>query len=79
MGVTGGGCHDLSKYQNDPQVADVFSKIVSGGLQGYEAVMERKEPEKKCPSCDVILEGKEKFCPECGTKMDWTQKQEETN
>ena len=76
MGVTSGGCMDLSEYQNDSKVMEIVSKLVSGGLYGYETVIEKKEEPKKCPNCNITLKGIEKFCPECGAKMDWTQKQD---
>ncbi len=31
--------------------------------------------EKKCPSCNVMVEAKSKFCPECGTAMSQQIKQ----
>ncbi len=79
MGFTSGGCRDLSEYQNDPKVFEIVSKLVSGGIYGYETVIEKKEEIKKCPACNIILKGIEKFCPECGAKMDWTKKSEDSN
>lgn len=67
--ATSGGCHDLRKYQNDPQVQAAFSKIISGKL-GYQAVIEKRVEPPKCKKCSVLLEGNEKFCPECGAKVE---------
>ena len=61
MGVTSGGCRDLSEYQNDPKVAEIVSKLVSGGLYGYNTVIERKDDIKKCSNCNIVLKGIEKF------------------
>ena len=68
-----GSCLDLRKYQdlNSPdgaKVADAFSKIISGKI-GYKAVIERKVDLPKCAGCGRQLEGTEKFCPDCGTKV----------
>jgi len=71
MGTTAGGCRDLRKYQEDGQVTDAFSKLVSGGKYGYKTVIEKKVVEKRCCQCHVKLEGNEKFCPECGAKTEW--------
>lgn len=68
-----GSCLDLRKYQDldskeGSQVADMFSQIVSG-KKGYKAVIERKKELPRCTGCMKMLEGNEKFCPECGTKI----------
>ena len=76
MSVTSGGCMDLSEYQNDSKISEIVSKLVSGGLYGYQKVIERKNDIKKCSNCNIVLRGIEKFCPECGTKMDWGKKEE---
>jgi rRNA maturation endonuclease Nob1 len=64
-----GSCVDLRKYQDVSSVEDAFSKLVSGGKAGYKTVIERKKEPLKCQSCGTILEGNEKFCPECGTPV----------
>jgi rRNA maturation endonuclease Nob1 len=61
-------CLDLTAYQNSDEIAAVYSQIVSG-KKGYKAVIERKREPLKCLKCLCILEGKEKFCPECGEKV----------
>ncbi len=60
---------DLRKYQDPEAVADAFSKVVSGGKAGYKTIIERRKDIPKCPKCSKILEGEEKFCPECGHKL----------
>lgn len=59
---------DLRQYQNDPNMAALLGKIVSS-KPGYKAVIERKKEIPKCSKCGKILEGTEKFCPECGNKL----------
>ena len=63
-----GSCLDLRKYEDDEKVHEAFSVLVSG-KKGYKAVIERKKEIPKCPDCSKILEGEEKFCPECGKKV----------
>ncbi len=62
----------MQEIQKNDEFADTFSKIVSGGRTGYRAVIE-KIIVVKCKSCGKILDGNEKFCPECGTKVEKTQ------
>jgi rRNA maturation endonuclease Nob1 len=63
-----GSCLDLRKYQDNPDIAAVFGKLVSGKA-GYKAVIEKRKDIIRCKSCGKILEGEEKFCPECGTPV----------
>lgn len=69
MAFTTGGCRDLRKYMNDEKVLDAFSKLVSGKA-GYRTVVERRQEPIICKNCKRQLEGEEKFCPECGTKVE---------
>ena len=59
----------MNNIQNSESIADLFGKLVSG-RSGYKAVIEVSHPAPKCPSCGKILEGNEKFCPDCGTKIE---------
>ena len=62
---------DLRKYQegeNKEEIASIMGKILSG-REGYKAIVETKKENKKCPECEWVLEGGEKFCPECGKKV----------
>jgi len=61
---------NLSDYQDPEKIEDAFSALVSGGKSGYKTMIERKKEIPKCPKCDKILDGDEKFCPECGTKIE---------
>ena len=63
-----GSCLDLRQYQDDPNMSAIRGKLLSG-KSGYKAVIERKKEAVKCPQCSKVLEGVEKFCPECGLKL----------
>jgi len=60
----------MNEIQNDESFMDTFSKLVSGGKSGYRTVIEKKKVVLKCTNCPKILEGSERFCPECGTKVE---------
>ncbi|MEM4330998.1 MAG: zinc-ribbon domain-containing protein [Candidatus Pacearchaeota archaeon] len=59
---------DLRKYQDDEEIANIFSKIVSG-KPGYKTIIDKNKPVPKCSNCGFKLVNNEKFCPECGTKV----------
>jgi Zn finger protein HypA/HybF involved in hydrogenase expression len=65
--------YDRQKMQEDMQknqsFVDAFSKIVSGKA-GYKASIEYKQSIIKCKKCNTILEDNEKFCHECGAKVE---------
>lgn len=58
----------MNEIQNSEQIQDLFGKLVSG-KSGYKAVIDKTKPVPKC-TCGKILEGNEKFCPECGFKIE---------
>jgi len=66
MTSTPGGGRDLRKYMGDKAVMQAFGKLISG-KSNYIPVIEKRPPQ--CPTCKTILTGDEKFCPECGTKV----------
>lgn len=55
--------------QKNDVILDAFSKIVSGKA-GYKAVIEKKPMIIKCESCQTILDINQKFCHECGMKVE---------
>ena len=62
---------DLRKFQEgdgEKKVAGILGKILSG-REGYEAIIEKKKEIRRCSNCNWVLEGGEKFCPECGSKQ----------
>jgi len=62
----------MQEIQSSDTIADLFGQLVSG-KKGYKAVIEVSRPAPKC-SCGKILEGTEKFCPECGNKTNFAEK-----
>jgi rRNA maturation endonuclease Nob1 len=65
--------YSRQKIQEDLQKSDAileaFSKIVSGKA-GYRAIIEKKPMIIKCTNCQTILDISQKFCHECGTKVE---------
>ena len=59
---------DLRKHMESDAVALAFGKLISG-KSNYRAVIERRVEKIYCSGCRKQLEGEEKFCPECGTKV----------
>jgi len=62
---------DLRKFQeggsDQDKLKGILGKLMSG-RDGYETVLEKRKEVKKCSGCQQVLEGCEKFCPQCGTK-----------
>ena len=69
MAFTSGGCRDLRQYMNDTKVLEAFGKLISG-KSGYVPIIERRQEPIICSECKQELMGEEKFCPECGTKVE---------
>ena len=63
-----GSCLDLRKLQSGNEIQDAYSMLVSG-KKGYKAVIEKSKPIPRCSQCSTVLEGNEKFCPECGNPL----------
>lgn len=59
----------MQELQDSEEVRSTFSKLVSGGKENYETIIEKNKEEEKCPQCGNVLEGTEKFCPECGEDL----------
>lgn len=59
----------MKELQDSQETTNAFSKLVSGGKENYETVIDKAKEEEKCSNCDYILDGDEKFCPECGSKV----------
>ena len=60
----------MQEIQSSEDFVDAFSKIVSGGRAGYRAVIEKKQIIIQCHNCKNVLEVSDKFCRECGTKVE---------
>lgn len=62
---------DLRDHMESEEVLDAFSALVSGGKPGYKTVIQRDKKKPVC-KCGNYLGGDEKFCPECGNKVEIT-------
>ena len=63
----------MNELQNSDNISDLFGQLVSG-RKGYKAVIEVSKPAPKCNKCNKVLEGNEKFCPECGQQTLFSKK-----
>lgn len=63
----------MHQMQTSDSIADIFGQLVSG-RKGYRAVIEVSKPPPQCSQCKKILEGIEKFCPECGQPTSFVKK-----
>ena len=55
--------------QKSDEFRDIFSKVVSGKA-GYKTVIEMKKVPLQCKNCKAVLDSMQKFCHECGTKVE---------
>jgi len=62
-----------SNATNDQAFQNALGKLFSG-RPGYKPVIETKQVVIKCKSCGKILEDTQKFCDECGTRVELPQK-----
>ena len=69
MATTAGGCRDLRKYMDDPKTQEIFGYLISG-KKGYIPIQERRVEIIHCKGCGRQMSDEEKFCPECGTKVE---------
>ena len=60
----------MQEIQKNDDVLDAFSKIVLGGKAGYKTVIEKKPIIIKCHSCQTVVDISQKFCHECGAKVE---------
>jgi len=68
-------CRDLRKYQDNPEVADLFGQLISG-KKGYKTIIEKSPKVLRCSCCQKMLDDDAKFCAECGTKIVKEEKKE---
>lgn len=59
----------MEEIQKNDDILDAFSRIVSG-KPGYKTVIEKKPRVIKCSDCQTTLDINQKFCHECGTKVE---------
>lgn len=69
--------HELQKkvlsLQNSDEINSIFARMISG-KEDYKTIIEMKKELLKCKKCNNTLYGNEKFCPECGTKVEKEEK-----
>ena len=65
--------YDRQKRQEELQkndaIALAFGKLVSGRA-GYKAVIEKKPIVLRCKHCGSVVDLNQKFCHECGAKVE---------
>jgi len=62
-----------SNAVNDSSFQDALGKLFSGRA-GYKPVIETRQVIIKCKNCGKVLEDTQKFCHECGTKVELPHK-----
>ena len=63
----------IQKRMNDMQQSDEFAEVMGkllSGRPGYKPVIEKKMVVIRCKKCSIVLDESEKFCHECGTKVE---------
>jgi len=62
----------MQEIQQSESFSDVLGKLLSGKA-GYKPVIEKKQEILMCKTCMTpLLVQKQKFCHECGKKMEYT-------
>ncbi|HNZ52357.1 MAG: hypothetical protein BWY36_00373 [Candidatus Diapherotrites archaeon ADurb.Bin253] len=65
----------MAEIQKSEELSNIMGKLLSG-KPGYKAVIEKKIIQVRCPgNCGMIFESPVKFCPECGSKIEWPKKE----
>ncbi len=59
----------MNEIQQDASFAGAFGKLLSGKA-GYKPVIESKQIIVKCKHCGRIMDDSQKFCDECGAKVE---------
>jgi rRNA maturation endonuclease Nob1 len=58
---------------NDPSFQNALGKLFSG-KSGYKPVIETRQVIIRCKGCGKIVDECQKFCDECGTKVEHPHK-----
>jgi len=65
----------MEEIQKSGEIKDAFAKLVSGGRYGYKTVVETKPMVFKCHKCQTVVDvANQKFCHECGAKVEMPRK-----
>ena len=62
-----------SNAMNDPGFQNALGKLFSG-KSGYKPVIETRQVIIRCTSCGKVMEDGQKFCDECGARVQAPQK-----
>jgi hypothetical protein len=62
-----------SNASNNPAFQDALGKLFSG-RSGYKPVIESRQIIIKCKNCGKVMEDGQKFCGECGTRVELPKK-----
>lgn len=63
----------MNEIQADASFAGALGKLLSG-RPGYKPVIESKQIIIKCKGCGKIMDDSQKFCDECGARVERPQK-----
>lgn len=63
----------MNEIQQDASFASALGKLMSG-RPGYKPVIESKQVIIRCKKCGKIMDDSQKFCDECGAKVEKPQK-----
>ena len=58
-----------SNATNDSAFQSALGKLFSG-RPGYKPVIETKQVVIRCKTCGKVMDDNQKFCDECGTKVE---------
>lgn len=61
--------HRMQEIQKDASFSNALGKLLSG-RPGYKPVIETKQIIAKCKQCGKIMDDSQKFCDECGAKVE---------
>lgn len=59
----------MNEIQADASFAGALGKLLSG-RPGYKPVIESKQVIIRCKTCGKIMDDSQKFCDECGAKVE---------
>jgi len=59
----------MNEIQADASFAGALGKLLSG-RPGYKPVIESKQVIIKCKGCGKIMDDSQKFCDECGARVE---------
>jgi hypothetical protein len=61
--------HRMNEIQKDASFSSALGKLLSG-RPGYKPVIETKQIIVKCKNCGKIMDDSQKFCDECGARVE---------